>query len=149
MTAPENESSTVLFGDFGESTVLLTADAGINALTWASQYGEAARLDLTGVSLVQVPHHGSRRNVSPSVLDRIVGPRLPKGTSAIKRAIVSAPKDDAKHPRKMVLNAFLRRGASVRSTQGNLYRYYRGMGPRAGMKPAEVFDFFDKVEAYD
>jgi hypothetical protein len=64
-------------------------------------------------------------------------------------AIVSAPKDDANHPRKMVLNAFLRRGAPVRSTQGNLYRYYRGMGQRVEMKPAEVFDFFDKVEAYD
>jgi hypothetical protein len=83
------------------------------------------------------------------MLDRIVGPKLPKNAPRTKRAIVSAPKDDANHPRKMVLNAFLRRGAPVRSTQGNLYRYYRGMGQRVGMKPAEVFDFFDKVEAYD
>lgn len=62
---------------------------------------------------------------------------------------MSAPKDDAKHPRKMVLNAFLRRGAPVRSTQGSLYRYSVGMPDRPGMVPAEVFGFFDRVEAYD
>ena len=83
-------------------------------------------------------------NANPGILTR-----LPQGTTATKRAIVSAPKDDAKHPRKMVLNAFLRRGAPERSTQGNLYRYYPGIGLRPGMKPAEVFGFFDKVKAYD
>jgi beta-lactamase superfamily II metal-dependent hydrolase len=111
ITAAENESSTVLFGDFGETKILLTADAGVNALYWASNYAQTAGLDIMGASLVQVPHHGSRRNVSPSVLDRIVGPKLPKNAPRTKRAIVSAPKDDANHPRKMVLNAFLRRGA--------------------------------------
>lgn len=149
ITAAENESSTVLFGEFGEIKILLTADAGVNALYWASNYAQTAGFDVMETSLVQVPHHGSRRNVSPSALDRIVGSKLPKDAPRTKKAIVSAPKDDAKHPRKMVLNAFLRRGAPVRSTQGNLYRYYRGMTQRAGMQPAESFDFFDKVEAYD
>jgi hypothetical protein len=55
----------------------------------------------------------------------------------------------AKHPRKMVLNAFLRRGAPVRSTQCSRYRYHYGMPTRSSETTAEVFDFFDKVEAYE
>jgi beta-lactamase superfamily II metal-dependent hydrolase len=105
ITAAENETSTVLFGDFGKTTILLTADAGVSALTWAADYADKAGLNLKSTALVQVPHHGSRRNVSPSVLDRIVGPKLPPGSPPIKKAIVSAPKDDEKHPRKIVLNA--------------------------------------------
>jgi len=50
----------------------------------------------------------------------------------------------------MVLNAFLRRGAGVRSTQGSRYRYHSGTMPeRPNEVRAEPFDFFDKVEAYD
>lgn len=149
ITAAENESSTVLFGDFGATKILLTADAGVNALNWACINAMALGIDISSAKLIQVPHHGSRRNVAPSVLDQILGPMLPKGATPIRRAIVSAPKDDAKHPRKMVLNAFLRRGAPVRSTQGSLYRYSVGMPDRPGMVPAEVFGFFDRVEAYD
>lgn len=149
ITAAENESSTVLFGDFDGTKVLLTGDAGVNALHWACINAEALGIDISSAHLVQVPHHGSRRNVAPSVLDRILGPKLARGAAATKRAIVSAPKDDAKHPRKMVLNAFLRRGAPVRTTQGSLYRYSVGMPERAGMVPAAICGFFDKVEAYD
>ena len=149
VTAAENESSVVLFGDFGSDRVLLTGDAGVNALSWACQNAKALGLDVSAAELIQVPHHGSRRNVSPSVLDQLVGPKLAKGVAGTKRAIVSAPKDDAKHPRKMVLNAFLRRGAPVSSTQGSLCRYSSGMPTRAGMTQAKVFGFFDKVVAYD
>jgi beta-lactamase superfamily II metal-dependent hydrolase len=149
ITAAENESSVVLFGDFGAHKVLLTGDAGVNALHWACINARALGIDISSANLIQVPHHGSRRNVAPSVLNQIVGPAMPWGVTPIKKAIVSAPKDDAKHPRKMVLNAFLRRGATVGSTQGSLYRYSFGMPDRSGMVPASVFGFFDKVEAYD
>ena len=35
------------------------------------------RLRPEQLRFVQVPHHGSRRNVEPSVLDRLLGPRRP------------------------------------------------------------------------
>lgn len=149
VTAAENETSTVLWGDFGSSKVLLTADAGINALWWSCDYAEQCSISIQSAELVQVPHHGSRRNVSPTVLDRILGPKTAPGTPETKKAIVSAPKDDSSHPRKMVMNAFRRRGAGVRSTQGVKYRFYNGMPARKGEKIAEPFSFFAKVEAYD
>lgn len=149
-TAAENESSTVLLGEFGVTKILLTADAGVNALSWAIDNAGTLGKDLTDVRLIQVPHHGSRRNVSPELLDVLVGPRLPAGSGERRFAVVSVPKDDAKHPRKMVVNAFTRRGAGVRKTQGRKYRFHSGsMPPRPGEVEAKPFGFFDRVEDYD
>ncbi len=33
-------------------------------------------------ALVQIPHHGSRRKVGPTILDRLVGPKRPHGTAS-------------------------------------------------------------------
>lgn len=150
ITAAENESSVVLYGDFGDSAVLLTADAGVNALTWGYNYGASMGIDFAKVKLIQVPHHGSRNNVSPSLLDHLVGPKQPHGQASERIvAIVSAPKDDENHPRKVVMNAFLRRGAPVRTTQGSKYRYHSGFPAREDYVVAKPLHFFDKVEKYD
>jgi len=150
ITAAENETSTVLYGRFGDNSILLTADTGINGLLWACGYAEAQGIDLSALGLVQVPHHGSRSNVTPLVLDRLLGPKLPVGSPVKRLAVVSAPKDDENHPRKMVMNAFRRRGAPVYKTQGRYFRHHRGAMPsRANEVSAEPFEWFDKVEAYD
>lgn len=150
VTAAENETSVVLHGDFGGSTVLLTADAGVNALAWSYNYGVSIGVDFQKLGLIQVPHHGSRNNVSPSLLNHIVGAKQPRGQATEKmRAIVSAPKDDENHPRKVVMNAFLRRGAPVRTTQGVEYRFHSGFPARDGYAVAKPLGFFDKVEKYD
>jgi hypothetical protein len=149
-TAAENETSTILYGRFGDTSVLLTGDGGINALWWACDYAEANSIDLSALNLVQVPHHGSRSNVTPAVLDRLLGPKLPDGTPAKRIAVVSCPKDDGKHPRKMVVNAFRRRGAPVHKTQGVYYRHHSpGFPLRPNERSSQPFDWFDKVEAYD
>lgn len=149
-TAAENETSTVLYGRFGDKSVLLTGDAGVNGLWWAIDHAESSGIDLSALTLVQVPHHGSRSNVTPTVLDRLLGPKLATGTPAKRMAVVSAPKDDEKHPRKMVINAFKRRGAPVHKTQGVYFRHYSpAMPQRPNESPAIPFGWFDKVESYD
>ena len=149
ITAAENETSTVLYGRFGDKSVLLTGDAGVNALTWACNQADARGFDLSTLAMVQVPHHGSRSNVTPSILDRLLGPKLPRGSAKRRSAFVSVPKDDENHPRKMVMNAFHRRGAPVYKTQGVYIRHYSGMPARRGESAAIPFDWFDKVEEYD
>ena len=75
ITNASNESSVVLYGDFGDDKrVLLTGDAGINALSWAANYAKTSGLPLQQFSFVQIPHHGSRRNVGLTVLNAILGP---------------------------------------------------------------------------
>ena len=149
-TAAENESSTVLFGQFGDRAILLTADAGVNALTWACNYADSQGFRIADVNMLQVPHHGSRSNVSPTLLNRLIGPIMPYGSAARRIAVVSAPKDDSSHPRKIVLNAFKRRGVDVYGTQGSNCRHWHGNFPaRLGETNLAPFELFSEVEAYD
>lgn len=149
ITAAENETSTVMLGVFDHNKVLLTGDAGCNGLWWAADNAPIFGLSLDGLSLIQVPHHGSRSNVSPSILNRLIGLPIPFGSPEKMRAIASVPADDTKHPRKMVVNAFTRRGAGVRKTAGENYRYSRGMPQRSDEGPVYPYPFFAQVEDYD
>lgn len=140
----------MLYGDFGKGRrVLLTGDAGIWGLSMAANYADKYSLPLRDFMFVQIPHHGSRRNVGPTVLDYIVGPTLPSQSKARFSAYVSAPAEDDSHPRKMVLNAFIRRGASVVATQGIKKVYWGGFPPRDGYIAAENLPFSTSVEEYD
>lgn len=138
-----------MYADLGVgSRLLLTGDAGINALWWAIGYTQTNGLPLQQFNFVQVPHHGSRRNVGPSVLDALLGPKKPNATNDFA-AFVSAPKDDASHPRKIVLNAFMRRGGKVIITQGNKKIHWGGFPARSGYVGAEAAAFSTTVEDYD
>ncbi|MBK7381716.1 MAG: MBL fold metallo-hydrolase [Flavobacteriales bacterium] len=99
-TEPENNSSTILGLKFGDDTVLLTSDAGVEALDAAKSVYALANL-----RWMQIPHHGSRRNISEELIAHF-NP---------KTAYVSAI-GSVKHPRKAVVNAFKRQGAKVFST---------------------------------
>jgi beta-lactamase superfamily II metal-dependent hydrolase len=149
ITSAENESCTVLYGVFDHISIVLTADVGVRALGWSCDYANSVGIYPQLANVVQIPHHGSRRNVSPSALDRLVGQKLAPGSPFHKTAIVSAPRDDQKHPKNMVLNAFMRRGAKIAATQGSKYRWYSDMPARYDEGPPKEFTFFSKVEAYD
>jgi hypothetical protein len=150
ITSASNESSVVLYGDFGVGRrVLLTGDAGIQGLSYAAYAAEHLGLPLRDFMFVQIPHHGSRRNVGPTILNRIVGPIQHQSSTTRFSAFVSAPKDDDTHPRKMVLNAFTRRGGAVIATQGTSKVYWGGFPTRAGYVNADVLGFASRVEQYD
>ncbi|MGA8528805.1 MAG: hypothetical protein WB622_03765, partial [Acidobacteriaceae bacterium] len=149
-TSAMNESSVVLYGDFGDSQrVLLTGDAGHRALYRSIRAAESLELPLRAFSLVQVPHHGSRSNVGPSVLNELVGPVLRRGAPSKFSAYVSAPKDDETHPRQIVLNAFIRRGGRVFATQGIGKCHTVGYKFKDGYTPVEPLLFESRVEEYD
>jgi beta-lactamase superfamily II metal-dependent hydrolase len=150
VTSASNETSVILHGSFDNNhRVLLTGDAGVNALAWAAGYAEASGLPLWQFSFVQIPHHGSRRNVGPTILNRLLGPIQAEGSGSQFSAFVSAPKDDDTHPRKMVLNAFIRRGGRVIATQGTSKVHWGGFPPRPGYTSAEAMPFASRVEDYD
>jgi len=148
-TSATNESSVVLYGRFGQQNVLLTGDAGHWALSLAADQAEKFGLPLQQFSFVQVPHHGSRSNVGPSILNRLLGPILPKNSKHKFSAYVSAPKDDDSHPRKMVTNAFMRRGGLVVATQGAPKCYTVGYQWKQGYAAAAAMPFSTQVEDYD
>jgi hypothetical protein len=71
-TSASNETSVVQMATFGDKRILLTADVGPQGLDEAAAYAETQSLFIQP-TLVQIPHHGSRRNVTPAVLNRWLG----------------------------------------------------------------------------
>jgi hypothetical protein len=74
-----NETSVVQFAELDGQRLLLTADVGPEGLQEAADY--AASIDLKRPDMMQVPHHGSRRNVTPNILDRWLGGKVNRGQS--------------------------------------------------------------------
>ena len=146
-TSASNESSVVQMARLDGERVLLTGDAGVIGLGEAADYAEACGHRLPGIHVVQVPHHGSRHNVSPSSLDRWLGSRLPEGESNGTFAYASVGKESKTHPRKKVVNAFIRRGARVYPTKGNPLWHFRGTSLRQGWGPVNPLEFSERVEA--
>lgn len=124
-TSCENEMSVVQFASIGKYTYLLTGDAGREALVEAIAYAPYAGLALPGIDRFQVPHHGSRRNLSTELLDQLLGPRLTghvgQGNETFS-AYISSAKADPDHPRKAVERAIHHRGGKVFATEGQSIR---------------------------
>lgn len=144
-TSAENNSGTILLVVQDDGYLLLTGDAGIPALEAATSAFAGAGFDFSSIKFVQVPHHGSQRNIGPTLLDRLVGPKLAQ-ESTIKTAFVSAPRDGApKHPSKKVMNAFRRRGAPVHSTSEGQKLHYAN-APGRGWATSTPLPFYHVVE---
>jgi beta-lactamase superfamily II metal-dependent hydrolase len=121
-TSAENEMSVIQYASLCGVRILLTADAGRAALAEAADYAPYVGLALPGIDRFQVPHHGSRRNVSSEILDRWLGERLPAKPAQGEEnftAIISSAKEDKDHPRKAVVRALIHRGARVLTTEGS------------------------------
>lgn len=145
-TSAENNSSAILLLQIDGKQLLFTGDAGVPALERADDWAESAGIALSDCCFSQVPHHGSRRNVGPSILDRILGPRR-SDDQPDKAAFVSASKHAPKHPSRRVTNAYRRRGARVITTEGAAIWYYSADAPaRSGYSAAIPVPFHTTVE---
>lgn len=145
-TSPENESSVILFGHMESEDFLLTGDAGILALNEAARFSEG-KIDLTECGFYQIPHHGSKHNVSPYVLNIIVGNKQPRGSQPMKTAFVSSAKGSS-YPRRVVVNAFIRRGCRVYSTNGENIWHQHNMPDRKGYGVLSELPFYTYVESW-
>jgi beta-lactamase superfamily II metal-dependent hydrolase len=145
-THAENNSSVIMLFEYGQDCILFTADAGVPALEQAIWQLEAVGFDFNRLRIVQVPHHGSKRNVGPQILDRILGPKR-TDDAVLRRAVVSAsPDGEPKHPSKRVLNAFRRRGARVQGTMKGGILMFNKDAARAGWSSAPEVPFYNEVE---
>lgn len=147
-TSAENEMSVVIYGEINDN-FLLTGDAGIRALDKSITYSEnIGKVLKDNVGFIQVPHHGGRHNISPSILNRLIGDVVEEGETTGKTAFVSVA-NSSDHPLQMVVNAFTRRGVRVYQTKGNIIHHHRDMPNRLGWTTLEPLGFEQKVEAWD
>lgn len=146
VTSPINNSSAVIMVRVDEEFALFTGDAGTPALHLAADILQAAGYHEQHMRFIQVPHHGSRRNVGPTVLDRLLGPRRAEDDST-RTAYVSAARAGApKHPAKKVTNAFRRRSRRVYVTAGEGKCHSKNSPDRSGWSSAAPVPFYYEVE---
>lgn len=137
-TSAENCSSTILLMRVDGQQILFTGDAGAPALKRAADTAEKLGIDLSRLTLLHVPHHGSKRNVGPTILNRIKA----------ELAYISASEGGSpKHPSKKVINALKRRGNKVYATQGMCKSYSVNAPVRHGWEAAQELPFYERVEA--
>lgn len=132
ITSAENNSSAVLLFQIPGRRVLITGDAGVPALEEVIRYAASSSINLANLDFMQVPHHGSKKNVNSHVLN------------AIKAdvAFISAAKEGApKHPSQRVINALRRRGTYVLATRGMGIVHAYNAPPRQGWGAVETLPF--------
>lgn len=147
-TSAENNTSAIVSFESDQRAVLFTADAGTAALNPALDLVGAALPNL--FELVQVPHHGSKQNVSPTLLNRLLGTKLPLSNRGERRAtaFVSAAKaGKPNHPSALVTNAFARRGVPVHATQGGIKRYTYDAPPTTGWESSSPLPFYSETDS--
>ena len=144
-TSASNESSVVLYGQFDSKRFLTCGDAGQVALFSAAHAADRFGFPLQDFDLVMIPHHGSRSNVGPTVLNRLFGFPMIFPEQRFT-AVVSASEQDPDHPRRVVLNAFKRRGGYWQTTEDGAFQYRSDLPLHAGYSPVDEKPFFDMVE---
>jgi beta-lactamase superfamily II metal-dependent hydrolase len=143
-TSPRNNTSLVTLLEVDGERMLFTGDVGVPALDRAWNWLEARGLDTYPPDFVQVPHHGSRRNASSALLDRLLGPIRGKGAG---EAIVSVGDRAPKHPSGRVVNAYRRRGFPVCATAARTICQRSADAPqRVGWLPVEPLGPMDESD---
>ncbi|HET9874822.1 MAG TPA: MBL fold metallo-hydrolase [Mycobacterium sp.] len=145
-TSPTNNSSVICLLTVDNQRSLLTGDAGIPALEQAVTILEAEGFQAGELNFVQIPHHGSRRNVGPSVLNRLLGPKGQSTQHSTAFASVPKKNPEHKHPAKKVTNAFHRRGYNVHVTKGGAKWHYSNAPHRDGWSASTPVGFHNLVE---
>ncbi len=151
-TSVENEMSVVQYTNLCGEKILLTGDVGREGLSEAADFAPSLGLRLPGIDRFDVPHHGSRRNVSTEVLDRWLGPRLPQQLpegQALFHAYINANPDDKEHPRRAVVRGLIHRGADVMQTttpRGGYLRTSKNAPPRDDAVPATRLPYPEEQE---
>lgn len=142
-----NNSSVITLFELGKN-FLFVGDAGIPALTRSLAYTTSLQYDLaSNVHYHHIPHHGSKRNLGPTLLNNIVGPILPEGQTTLKVAMISAAPDSKDHPSPRVTNALIRRGVQVARTCGEHHCYHSDDVPiRPNWGPITFADFVTSFE---
>ena len=147
-TSIQNNTSVISVLNVDNRVSIFTADAGILSLERAMDTLDGMGYTPGMAKFVQIPHHGSRHNVGPTILNRMLGNKgviEKRGT-----AYVSAAKDGApKHPAKKVTNAFRRRGYLPHATLGQAKHHYYQSPDREGYSPCEPLPLYTMVEDSD
>jgi beta-lactamase superfamily II metal-dependent hydrolase len=146
-TSPQNNSSAIALLQVDGQRLLFTGDAGMPALDPVIDLLHSAGLTAGTLNCVQIPHHGSRKNVGPTVLDRLLNPNPTEDRLGV--ALLSAPakNPENRHPSLKVINAFRRRGYHVFGTHGRNMHHSFNAPTRQDYSSMQAHPLYAQVEA--
>lgn len=136
-TSPENNMSLVILLTVADTKVLFTGDAGTEGMFKAIKYANSNKISLKDLNVFQVPHHGSKHNLSKGILKYI---------NAQFGIISCAKEGEPSHPSKIVTNSLIRRNIPPYSTKGILLNYHKGIVPSRNLGPVSPIPFYNHVE---
>lgn len=138
-TSDINETSIVLSLDLGEQKFLFTGDSGQEGIKAALDFYETLNgCHVSDFTHMQIPHHGSRKNLNPAILQRIKA----------RYYYISCPPDGFSegHPSKRLVNKILemKPEAKIYPTQGGWVANYKNIN--LGCQPASYYGVFDEID---
>ena len=147
---PTNNASVILLIQTDERQLLFTGDAGVPALTRALDKAVEIGVPVVRPQLLQIPHHGSKRNLGPTLLDRLCGTKslAEVGDGDLDRtAIACCAKESApKHPHALVTNALRRRKYKGIAANTSIIHHRYNAPDREGWYPVNAIPFISEIE---
>lgn len=136
-TSPINESSLIVLFEYDGVKILFTGDAGKEGLSQAIEYANENEISLNECTIIKMPHHGSRKNVNPDIMDAFIGS---------KKLYYSCASDDlGHHPSLRLINMLNEKGFRQLSTSGRTLHWGKDE-PNRGWIKAQVFPSFTEIE---
>jgi beta-lactamase superfamily II metal-dependent hydrolase len=128
---------------FDDYHALFTGDVGPKGLIESALYAFERGM-LRPPHLFQIPHQGSRHNVTPTALNLWLGQHRQESDPLVGWAACSVGSNKMSHPRKTVTNALLRRGYKTQIARDGVLCYSNKM--RDGWYTAPAVQFNTYVE---
>lgn len=138
-TSPINESSHIMLFEYEGHRFLFCGDAGKEALSRAINYAKINNIALNNIDVIKMPHHGSRKNVNPNIMDTLkhIGCRC---------YISCKAGDEGHHPSKRLANMLHEKGFEVHTTSGSTLHKGWNAPDREGWKKSNPVQVFPKME---
>ena len=97
-------------------------------------------IKLNDCTIIKMPHHGSRKNVNPEIMDNFIGS---------KKLYYSCASDDlGHHPSQRLINMLNEKGFRQLSTSGSTLHW--GVdAPERGWPKASAIESFEEIEITD
>lgn len=139
-TSEVNQTSLVLSLKIGKEHFLLTGDAGKSTLISALDFYEKLYCSnsTSDFTVVQLPHHGSRKNINPAILKRL----------SPESYIISCPPNGMKegHPSRRLINKILeiKQDSKIYITGEKNFVFHKGIDIAAtGQEPQIKYSKMD------
>lgn len=138
-TSVINETSLIILFEYAEHRILFTGDAGKRGLTEAISFANANNINITDLTLIKMPHHGSRKNVNPEIMDNL-------GKIGTSCYISCVKGDEGHHPSKRLVNLLNQKGFRVVTSSGKTIWRHHNAPAREGYTKVIPLPYYRKME---